>query len=145
MKKVLYLILSIALFCKCGADQGDTVTYNYTVRNDSGATIEIRSYISYQPEVEPKITIIPEGEEIIKTYKDGLPPKGYSYQVFFGGASNRDSLIVIYGNQKRSFYKSDCSNENNPLNDCEYKELREVFIFTEQDYENAEFCNDDCD
>ena len=58
----------------------------------------------------------------------------------------RDSLKIVYQNNRVSFFNTNsCEDVRNPLNVCEYGNLEETFIFTEQDYENAEDCNGNCE
>lgn len=145
MKTVLFLISFLLL--SCGTDQGSGDTYIYTVRNESGVNVKVKSYLTLYPEVNSIITNISISEEIVKKYDDGLPPSGYSFLDFFGDNNkHRDSLVVIYDNRKVEYfiYKG-CSNIRNPLNLCEYGGLEEVFIFTQQDYESAQDCNGNCD
>ena len=145
MKVIQVLILFILL--ACGTDQGDPDTYIYTLRNESGKNIKIKAYLSSYPDVVPIITSLPIGKEIIKIHKDYPPYFGYSFQNYFGTRkSSRDSLVVIFDMAKIvSFNAENCDDNRNPLNFCEYRNLEETFIFTEQDYENAEDCNGNCD
>jgi hypothetical protein len=144
MKNIILLLLTI-IFLSCGTDQGEGKTYTYTVINKSGKTIEIRSYISYLPKVTPVITNIENGQEITKTFEDGLPPSGYSFKSFFGENPNKDSLVVVYNNEKINFFGNDCSNIRNPLNNCFYRDEEETFIFSQEDYQNATPCDGDCE
>jgi hypothetical protein len=144
MKSIIPFLLVLLIY-SCGTDQGDTTTYEYSARNDSGTGIEVRSYISYLPEVAPIITVIPSGEEVTKTFKDGLPPSGYSFKSFFGDNPNRDSIKVIYNNERASIFTDSCTNERNPLNNCIYRNEQEIFTFTEEDLQNASDCQGSCD
>ncbi len=147
--KNLIITLVLVLAYSCGTDQGEGTLYKYTVKNESGKTLIIKSYLSNFPSVSPVITNLSIGEELVKTYQDGLPPSpsGYGFGNFFGTEeSSRDSLKIIYDDSKVQFFKGVCSeNDRNPLNICTYQETEEIFTFTQQDYENAEDCNGDCD
>lgn len=146
MKTTSFLII-IILFLSCGTDKGSTDTYVYSVRNKSERSIKIKAYLASYPDVNPIITNLSIDQEIIKKYNDGLPPRGYSFKYFFGTEKySRDSLVIIYDNLKVNYFTSeDCSDIRNPLNICEYGNLREVFVFVQQDYEKAEDCNGKCE
>lgn len=81
-------------------------------------------------------------EELTKTYKDGLPPTGYSFIPFFGG----DSLVVIYNNEKynKFSWKFD-NNIRNPLNPQLYRDTKEIFSFIDEDFTDATPCDGNCD
>jgi uncharacterized lipoprotein YehR (DUF1307 family) len=141
MKKIILAIFIVFVLCACV--QEDLDTYKYTVRNESGKNIIIRSYYSTSPEVIPVITNLSDSKELTKTE---TTKHTYNFSNFFGDNSSwiRDSITIIYGGEKIMFFKSDCVNDRNPLNFCKYNGLEETFIFTKEDYENAEFCDDEC-
>ncbi|MCF6213546.1 MAG: hypothetical protein L3J45_05925 [Flavobacteriaceae bacterium] len=145
MKKIIIYILFLTAIVACWPEAGKLKTYRYTIRNESGKPIEIKAYNSYNP-INPLITQLPIGGKIIKKYKDGLPPQGYNFKEFFSEGYYVDSLVIIYNKSKISFFKDEnCLDTRNPLNVCEYQDTEELFIFTVQDYENAEDCNGNCD
>lgn len=133
------------MFLCCGTDQGETRKYSYTVINESGKSIRVKSFFTYNPSITPIITSIQIGQEITKTHTDYPPYNSeFSFQHFFG--ERRDSIVVIYNDEKIESFIYECdSNESNPLNFCVYNKLEEVFIITEEDYNNAEDCNGDCE
>lgn len=142
MKKYKIILLVILIFCSCVKENYDN--YIYSIKNDSGKTVTVKSYLSDFSNVPPIITNLSAGEEITKTY---TTRNSYSFADFFGdGDSFRDSIVVIYENQRiEVFNTNDCENIRNPLNICEYNSLIETFIFSEEDYLNAEPCNGNCD
>lgn len=149
MRKIFFLI-ALSLLASC-TDLGSTDTYTYTVRNESGVIVKVLAYNSFSSTPEEVIftTILENGDEITKIYKDGLPPRSYKFSDFFGksnGASVSDSIKVIYNNLKyKSFNSKNCTGgERNPLNICAYQSTEEIFVFTVEDYENAEDCNGNC-
>lgn len=112
LKKIMVLALLPLLIISCwSTDQGPSRTYTYTVKNESGHDISVRSYISYIPNGEPIKTNMLNGEEKTQVYKDFNPPRGYNFQHFFGdNNSQRDSIAVIYGDNKiSSFKRSGCA------------------------------------
>lgn len=150
MKTLFFLI--ILSFLACGTDQGITDTYIYTVRNESGVLVKVLAYNSFSSTPEEVIftTTLENEDEITKKYKDGLPPRGYKFSDFFGksnGGSVSDSIKVIYNNLKyKNFNSKNCTGgERNPLNICAYQGTEEIFVFTIEDYENAEDCNGNCE
>ncbi len=142
MKKSILLLIIVANLYNCTRESYDT--YNYTIKNETGKSIIIESYLSSFPNVSPIITNLSVGEELIKTE---TTRHSYSFANFFGkNDSSRDSLKIVYQNNKVSFFNTNsCEDVRNPLNICEYGNLEETFIFTENDYENAEDCNGNCD
>ena len=146
MKKILLTTLVSLFFMRCGTDQGSSKTYVYTVKNTSGYNLKIYAYLNEI--VSPTITLINNGEELTKKYEDFNPPSGYDFSRFFDPlrtAMGRDSIMIIYNNEKKQNFKSKCDTDRNPLNFCEYSGLRETFIFTNEDYENAEDCGGPCE
>ncbi|PCJ94037.1 MAG: hypothetical protein COA50_12815 [Flavobacteriaceae bacterium] len=147
MIKIIIISLSILAF-GCGHENGKRTLYKYSVRNDSGRPITVKSFTSHEPALTPILTELAVGMKIKKEYLGGVPPGGYTYIDFFGkiGSPNRDSIIIIYGNLKKQVFKRiGCGgSERNPLSTCIYRKVKETFVFTEQDYENAEDCNGDC-
>lgn len=144
MKTILFL--TILCFLSCGTDQGETKTYTYTVRNESGVSIKLKGYKS-GVNTSPYIIQLENNQDLTKTFEDELPPRGpYKFSDFF----QSDSLIVLFNNQKKTLYllETRCENGNNrnPLNSC-FHSINEVetFIFTQEDYGNAEDCNGNCE
>lgn len=152
MKTILFF--TILCLLSCGTDQGETKTYTYTVRNESGVLIKVLAYntLSATPSEIIYSTTLENGNEIKKTFEDGLPPRGYNFSSFFANLNGRraitDSIKVIYNNTKFKSFISEinCSEGfRNPLNTCIYSETEEVFIFNVEDYENAEDCIGNCE
>lgn len=157
--RTLFFLITL-FFISCGPDMGETKTYTYTVRNESGVQIKILAYYSYyslnlnavRHTILLHTTLLNSGEQITKQYQDFLPPRGYNFSSFFanlnGIRSITDSIKVIYNNTK---FKSFISETNcnggfrNPLNTCIYSDTEETFIFTADDYENAEDCIGNCE
>lgn len=139
--KNIFLLIVILLFYSCGTDQGEGKTYMLTLSNSSGHDIKIDSYSERRE--ESKVIVLLNGEAITKEFNSPAPPSQeiYTYLNFFEG----DSIVVTYNNEKRqSFIQVTNCNENgrNPLNTCLYRNTKQTFTFTRQDYENAFFCDD---
>lgn len=146
MKSIL-LIVTFLIFLGCGTDQGSGKEYIYSLKNESGKSIVIKSYTTISRDANPSITTLEDGEEITKRFQDALPPSGYNFSDFFGEDSQKDSIKVIYDNAKSEiFIQIGCiGSSRNPLNFCVYNGTQEIFIFTEEDYENATPCDGDCE
>ena len=146
MKKIILAVSSFIIIGCWGTDQGKGKFYEYTIRNESGKKISIKSYYADSPSIEPILINLDIGEELTKTYQDILPPSPYDFGYFFGNNNNpRDSLKVIYNNSKVSYYyfvEGTSQNEKSPFN---LSGTNVTFVFTQQDYENAEPCNGNCD
>ena len=143
MKTIHFLILFLIL--SCGTDQGSTDTYIYTVRNESGVDIKIIGYVPF----DTFIINIKSGKEYTQIYKDGLPPRGYSWNFFYGSSNGNnaaDSIKVIYNNIKhKDFSINNIGDERNPIYKPNEIRTKGFFTFTMEDYENAEDCNGNCD
>ena len=149
--RIVFFLITLS-FLACGTDQGSRDTYTYTARNESGVSIKVLAYNTFSSNPEEVIftTILENGDEITKTFQDGLPPRRYYFRDFFGKSSGRsvsDSIRIIYDNLKfKNFNSKNCSGgERNPLNECVYQSTEEIFVFKVEDYENAEDCNGNCE
>jgi hypothetical protein len=139
MRTLFFLI--ILSFLSCGTDQGSCTHAKFTIKNETNKQIKILAYNKIYPSISPIMTTLNINEELTKTSKVCMGDV-YSFREFF---DSRDSLKVIYDTSKVQFFVSECgTNEKNPLS-CDYYGFEGTFIFTEQDYENAEDCNGNCD
>ena len=146
--RIVFFLITLS-FLACGTDQGSTDTYTYIVQNQSGVGIKIIGYVTFT-NVEEYVINLKNGEEISKVFKDGLPPRGYSWNSFFGssnGNSGADSIKVIYNNVKfKDFNFDNLSDERNPLGPNHNNgELKATYTISQEDYENAEDCNGNCE
>ena len=140
------LCLSLSLWLLACTDMGELTVYKYTVRNESGVGIKLRGYKTNM-NTNPTIIQLGNNQELSKTFKDGIPPRGpYGFSDFF----DSDSLVVVFDSKKYLVYlwESRCENgnERNPLNTCFHSNNEEeTFTFTVEDYENAEDCTGNCE
>lgn len=139
MRKIILLILLI-ITVNCGTDIGEGKFYKYTIKNESGKSIEINAYKTSYPSSDlPNIINLNNGEKLTKTYQGDLLSDAYGFSGFFQG----DSLVVKYNFERKEIFTTyQVNNERNPFF---YTGTEETFIFTEQDYQNAEPCNGNCD
>ena len=146
MKKIFLIITIVITFTSClGTDQGESKIFSYKVINASNKSITIKSFYNYNTSIDPIITNINIGEEVVKSETDYPPGYGETnFRRFFG--EERDSIVIIYNSEKIESFLYECSSNNrNPLNFCIYNNLEEIFTFTQEDYNNAEDCNGNCD
>lgn len=145
--RMLFFLTVVSLLVSC-TEQGSTDTYTYTVSNESGVNIKIIGYVTFT-NVEEFIINIENGKKHIQVYEDGLPPRGYSWNFFYGSSNGNyaaDSIKVIYNNVKyKDFSYKNIDNERNPLHQPNDNRTKGFFTFTIEDYENAEDCNGNCD
>ncbi|MDV7188456.1 hypothetical protein R3X25_14280 [Lutibacter sp. TH_r2] len=133
------MTLIMLVLISCGTDQGEGTYYEYTIINNSGKNIKINSYRNSYPKRDTPTTIdLQYGDELTKSFKDDLPPRGYDFAVFFQG----DSIIINYNNERKKILTFPTENDRNPFF---YTGTDVTFTFTQQDYENAEPCNGNCD
>lgn len=133
---------SISLFLfgllLCGADCSKKTPVLLTIENYSGQRLKIKSYNN---KTLKKIIEIQINEE----YSERLLYHGTTglriADIFTSDNLFIDSLIVIYGDHKKSFFRNnDYRNERNPLTFSDF-----TFTFTEADYANAEDCEGSCE
>jgi len=145
--RILFFLIALS-FASC-TDQGSTDTYIYTVRNESGVNIKIIGFVTFT-NVEEYIITLNDNEEQTQIYKDGLPPRGYHFRYLFGspnGNYDADSIKIVYDNIKfKKFGINNLSDIRNPLGPNHNNgKLEATYIISQEDYENAEDCNDNCE
>ncbi|WP_306029916.1 MULTISPECIES: hypothetical protein [unclassified Allomuricauda] len=142
--KSMYLLLALLLMA-CGENLGERDVYHYSMENKSGRPLVIKSYRSDFPDVTPEITTLAIDAKLEKVFTDGLPPSEYNFKVFLAGSRLYDSLVIIYANERRTIFKSECNqNPRNPIDVCLYGDFTEDFVFTVEDYNNALPCEGSC-
>ena len=144
------LFLTILCFLSCGTDQGETNTYTYIVRNESGVDVKIVGYVRFPNQIEEYIITLNNNEERTQIYKDGLPPRGYHFRYLFGstnGNFDANSVKIVYNNTKFKVYNNEnLLEERNPLGPNHNEgALEATYTLTPDDYENAEDCNGNCE
>ena len=142
--KTIYF-LTLFLFLSCGTDQSSADTYTYTIKNESGVDIKIIGYIPF----DTFIINIKNKQQYTQVYEDGVPPRGYSWDFFYGSSNGNyaaDSIKVIYNNNRyKDFSINNIDNDRNPLYMPNEIRTEGFFTFTVEDYDNAEDCNGNCD
>lgn len=155
MNKLIFI--SIALFViSCGTDQGQTNNYDYTIVNNSGATIEIIPFNSDGiKDLSKKITLV-NGQSTNKKKKvqllEGVPLSMTEL------ISQNENIIfpkieIIFSNSKKTVYLV-CNITNTGVINCdeprnifrkEYNDgFTEIYRITVEDFQNATSCNGDC-
>ncbi len=153
MKIIGYFVLfALFLTTSCGSETSCDI-YKYTVRNESGVDIKIVGYNAFRSGSDSIVFELKNNEEQTEKHKS-CPIGGvkyYSFANFF----KSDSIKVIFNAGKVSLFTKNINCDintvntpRNPLNECFYNGGRnkiETFIFTKEDYENAEDCNGNCE
>lgn len=159
MVKNVMLLLFIVFIAGCGPEgRYEDVLYTYTVKNESGHFVTVEGYYTdcCPSSLVTVYHYFKNGSKITKksVSKSDPIPSPYTFMAFFGKEQPVkepvDSIKVIYDNSKVSFFYpekiDDISNERNPLGRYYNRgNTEETFIFTPQDYENAEDCNGSCE
>lgn len=146
--KYLKLII-LFLLVSCGTDQWVSNKTNFTVGNETGNSIIIKSYKSSNPEIEPFTIALEDGESQTKTFEDNLIPNStFSIGNFFGNKEDsRDSVIVIYDQNFYQIFVAECSeNMRNPLNLCREQDdaYNQTFVFNSDNLNDAIECDENC-
>lgn len=111
-----------------------------------------------------RFVLVNNGQKIEETYKDYGPYHGYDFVDFFGITESINTMEVIYDNHKKTVFEEQtiknasnkiCTNlvsgeevpcdPRNILNRSYYKSVSEHYVFTAEDYAEAEDCNGDCE
>lgn len=151
MKKMFILSISVNLLLGC-IHQDDSFEKKITVVNNSSYTIEIVSYIP------------PNNTEQYQTRLNFLPGIMYSRK-FKGNKSNYDSfnfeyyltdgifgvntVDIIFNNTKKVTYQNctvpgNCLNPRNIFNPFDDGLDHEIYVITNEDYDNAIDCGGNC-
>ena len=148
MKNIFYLTI-LFLFTNAGCtDMSSSKNYRYTVKNDSDYNIKVLSYVSSNVNITPIATIINKGEIITKTHESHAPyNSSLNFIKFFGDydSDSYDSITITYNNERQKIFTDQYDSNRNPLNISIYHNLEETFVFTNEDYENAEDCGGPCE
>ena len=167
MKK--YAFLFIITFCivfltNC---ERDPAIYHYAIENQSGVDIKLKIYYRTKDDraVDIKYLALNNGQKIEKTHKNYGAPDEYYFADFFE-INNEiiNTVEVIYDSHRRTVFEQQrvksivdnkCEilvsgeevpcNPRNFLNIFYYQGVNEHYIFTAEDYEEAEDCNGDCE
>ena len=147
MRTILLISLSLILQ-NCGTDKIDRVNRVYRIENGTQREITMKFY-AFGIFQQTKHII---GEGLIH---EGTATNDAGAGIGPHGAINADSLVVIFDNQKmQRFYYGNSGLVINPpegrniYDDEEYEIINNElyhFVFTEQDYENAEDCGGNCE
>ncbi len=168
MKKYLTLLfLSVMLgvgLVSCEGD--DPITYRYTLENQSGVSITLKPFFYDDTgRTIPRKEIILRNEQKIEKKEKMYPPSfDYNFVDFFETKEGRiNKLEVIYDNKKKKVFllqrssekaKGMCETEfgvevpcdsRNILNINIYRNVNEHYIFTAEDYQQAEDCKGYCE
>jgi len=130
-------LLSILL---CAVDCSDLPEHIYTLKNESGRAIRIKSFKSNFLDNEINLE---EGEIYIRKVKNHT----LNFSNIFSSTllQSIDSLVVIYDETKMNSFIFSDDNLRNPISRLNRDNDIVTFIFTEEDYNNALDCDDNCE
>jgi len=161
---ILFIIFTTLLLVNCEGD--GPVTYRYTLENQSGVSITLKPFFYDDTGRNiPRKEIILNNEQKIEKKEKIYPPSiDYNFVDFFRTKEGRiNKLEVIYDNKKKKVLllqrgsekaKGMCETEfgvevpcdsRNILNINIYRNVNEHYIFTAEDYQQAEDCKGDCE
>ena len=136
-------IFLIFILSACTASDDVKINYYFKLQNLSSKDIKIIS--------PTKTTEIISGDSLEFYFQSDAEDKRYRFKDIFGGIEIR----VIYENEKvKDFLCGNggvgCSEPRNPLNitssnGSNHQNREFFFVFTEEDYQNAEECDERCE
>ncbi|SFM51959.1 hypothetical protein SAMN05444143_101378 [Flavobacterium succinicans] len=151
MKKIYCIIVALFMLMGC-TDQGDKITYDYSILNTSGKKIVLIPYIGGVKEVQNAITL-QQNEKFNKKYIY-YPPgaKGYNMSNLFSKTAigSLTHVEIIFDDIKKVIYQectttNQCFNQaRNIFNPVFSDEQTEVYTITPEDYQNAQDCGGNC-
>ena len=142
--KLNFIANSIGLFLLsillCAVDCSDLPEHTYTLKNESGRTIRIKSFKSNFLDNEINLE---KGETYIRKVKNHT----LNFSNIFSSTllQSIDSLVVIYDETKMNSFIFSEDNLRNPISRLNRDNDIVTFIFTEEDYNNALDCDDNCE
>ncbi len=152
MKIIGYInFFALFLIISCGPE-GPCKESKLTLRNESGVDIKIIGYNKANGKLDSLVFNLKNNVQLAQKYKH-CPPNGGSFSVFRSDFFKSDSIKVIFNNNKKTIFEAEiyCDQQNmalkrNPLYQCIYNSgTIGTFVFTKEDFENAEDCNGNCE
>ncbi len=150
MKIIGYIIFfALFLIISCRPQCSETIL---TVRNESGVDIKIIAYNKANASLDSLVFKIKNNEQLAKKFEH-CPAGKAAFSIFRSDFFKSDSIKVILNGSKKLIFEAVifCDQQNiklqrNPLYQCIYNSgTIGTFIFTKEDYENAEDCNGNCE
>ena len=150
MRNFLFLFILSAILCSC-PDTGESRYYDYTVENKSGKKITCIPYSDGNVLLDKKI-ILDNNQTLNKTYIDKPLYQGFSIAdvIFNNSINNLSHIEIVFKKQKKIIYQQCTLNYNcnqNPKNIFSSEnnnDLKEIYIVSLEDYQNATDCNGNC-
>ena len=163
--KQMSLALVALLLFSCEKEEE---TYEYSIENKSGQDIVFKLYTQMKRTDNSIQDVhyihLPKGEKLYKEYYSSYYSFRSLFQNYYTASLAElpfNTVEVIYGNKKKKIlveqYESEkggCRNifeeivtcdDRNPLNRSRYQNKKEHFVFTPEDYQQAEDCQGDCE
>ncbi|WP_430614436.1 hypothetical protein [Flavobacterium sp. JP2137] len=160
---IVFIFFTTTLLMSC---EGDPINYQYIVENQSGVPIQLKLYtLSADGQVSLiRYINLDNGQTIEKRAKRYRPSSEYDFVEFFRqDEGSPNAMEVIYNNQKKTVFflqrytsvvKNTCEDDfgrevpcdpRNLLNTFIYSNINEHYIFTAEDYQQADDCKGNCE
>lgn len=135
---VFSFILNLLFFCLGCETESSSL---YTIKNESGKHIKIKVYDNGPNKEFIHEIILENNQSISKEFTDYAGNPSQFYYIFEDNTSlTMGSIAIIYNNSKINEFDFNIVNERNPI-----RFTSDIFIFTEEDYQNAIDCNGNCE
>ena len=148
-----YILIFTAILLSTSCERNDDYSIEFKLEAINQSGVELRIY-GYENGILFKDFTISDEDTISYSYEGSFigNSEDFGFQHLFGG----DSVRVIFDNKKhqifvkkyalstmgeRNFFRLTCIDD---LDDRKNQMLLQ-YTFTEEDYQNAEFCNEECD
>jgi len=164
---VRQMSIALAVLLLVGCEKEEEM-YVYSIENRSGQDIVFKLYTQMKRTDNGIQNVyyihLPKGEKLYKEYYSTYYDFRNLFRYYYETSQNElpfNTIEVIYGNKKKKIlveqYESEkggCRNifeekvpcdDRNPLNRTRYQNKQEHFIFTPEDYQQAEDCQGDCE
>lgn len=153
MKKIISIAILSLNFIGCVNEEGKT--YNYTITNNSGVTVELIPYTQQGELILNKKLVLSNGQSINKIDFDGTPGGGSPN---IAKAIPSDEYLTkvefVFNSTKRKVYSrcgftingivSNCDDTRNIFREEYNNEQTEVYTITPEDYQSATDCGGNC-
>lgn len=153
MKNLILFSFFLAIISCENCDHCDDqpIEYEYTIKNNSGAKVEIIPYVLNSAGVDEivlfdKITI-EDSKNYTKNFKDLAPYDGFSFYVLLKSPSKID---IVFNNTKKITYQIcnynsfPCIDPKNIFSNEYNNETTETYTVKASDFQNAVSCNGNC-
>lgn len=150
-KNVIIAILSL-VFMGCVTEEG--TTYNYTITNNSGVTVEIIPYTQQGELLLSKKIVLSNGQSIKKKVLGQLGRSPSISTLIWSNGGALTKVEFVFNSTKRKVYigcglvvngaADNCDDTRNIFREEYSDDQSDVYTFTPEDYQNAIDCGGYC-